>query len=283
MSDPGWTSDIPTVKTSCEAFVDFSGQRGFVMIRFVSLNLFIAIFTILYCVLGLILSLFGASPQRIHFWVAVPWARVILCVCGIRVKATGKENVDPAVPRVYMTNHQSYFDIFALLAHLPVDFKFIMKQELMRIPILGPTMRRAGYIGIERKNPRKAVRSMNEAAKKIREGVSVLIFPEGTRSEDGRLQAFKKGGFNLALRSGCDIVPIAIGNSYRIVPKGSLKIRKGTFSLRVGRPIPVKGYSRREIPLLMERVREAILKQMEESDAHGEAERTGPAGPRLSS
>ncbi len=234
------------------------------MINFIYLNTFIAIFTIICCLWALLLSLFGASGSKIHFLAAVPWAKVILRVCGITVRPKGRERVDPLVPRIYMTNHQSYFDIFALLAYVPVDFKFILKQELMKLPFLGPAMRKAGYIGIERKDPRKAIKSMNEAAEKIRKGSSVVMFPEGTRSIDGRLLPFKKGGFKLAIKSGCDIVPVAISNSYRIVPKGSLKINKGTFHICVGGPIPTKGYDRKSITRLMERVREDMLNQMEE-------------------
>ena len=234
------------------------------MIRFLYLNAFILVFTIIFCLWALWISLFGASGSKVHFLVAVPWAKGILRGCGINVRAKGQENVDPLVPRIYMTNHQSYFDIFALLAHVPVDFKFILKQELMRLPFLGPAMRRAGYIGIERKDPRKAIESMKKAAETIKAGSSVIIFPEGTRSVDGRLLPFKKGGFRLALKSGCDIVPVAISNSYRIVPKGSLKINKGTFHICIGGPIPVKGYDRKSITQLIERVREEMLDQMEE-------------------
>jgi 1-acyl-sn-glycerol-3-phosphate acyltransferase len=161
-----------------------------------------------------------------------------------------------------MTNHQSYFDIFALLANLPVDFKFVLKQELMKIPLLGFSMRRAGYIGIEREDPRKAIQSINKAVEKIKNGASVLIFPEGTRSIDGRIQAFKKGGFNLALRSDCDIVPVTISGSHHIVQKGSLKINKGSFRMHIGKPISVKGYDKRNVTQLMEKVRDAMLSQV---------------------
>jgi len=184
-------------------------------------------------------------------------------VCGIRVNVAGLEHVEPNVPRIYMTNHQSFFDIFALLACLPVHFKFIMKQELMKIPFLGPAMRRAEYIGIERDDPRKALQSMKQAAEKIRSGASVLIFPEGTRSLDGKLQEFKRGGFNLAVKAGCDIVPIGIRDSYRIAPKGSLKIQKGSFDLHIGKPISLKGVGKRDTPQLMEQVRAEMMKQIE--------------------
>ena len=249
------------------------------MIRFLALNAFIAAHTIFFCIWASLLALFGAKGDRIHSFVAVPWAKAILWVCGIRVTAEGAEGVEADIPRIYMTNHQSYFDIFALLARLPVNFKFILKQELMGIPFLGKAMRRAGYIGIVREDPRRAVKSMQDAAEKIRNGASVLIFPEGTRSRDGLLQEFKRGGFNLALRSGCDIVPVTIRNSHKIVPKGSLKINRGSFDIHFGKPIPVKGYSRKNISGLMDRVRAAMLNRMEEEPAgKGPGPRSGSGG-----
>jgi 1-acyl-sn-glycerol-3-phosphate acyltransferase len=245
------------------------------MIRYVSLNAFIGLWSILMCLWGLAISVVDKNGRKVHFHCAVPWARTILRVCGIRVNVQGLENVDPNVPRIYMTNHQSFFDIFALLACLPVNFKFILKQELMKIPFLGPAMKKAGYIGIEREDPRKAVLSMKQAADRIRNGASVVIFPEGTRSSDGRLQEFKRGGFNLAIKAGCDIVPIGIQGSFRVAPKGSLRIRRGSFGLRIGRPVSLSGLGKRDIPLLMERVRTEMVTQMEaqgsETGAKGNA------------
>jgi 1-acyl-sn-glycerol-3-phosphate acyltransferase len=232
------------------------------MFRFIFLNLFIAVLTIVLGTCGIVLALFGASPRVVHFNIAVPWAKVILKVCGVKVSVEGLENIPKEVPTIFMVNHVSYFDIFILLARLPVDFKFIVKQELMRIPILGHAMRRAGYIGIEREDPRKALKSMQEAAERIRNGASVLIFPEGTRSSDGSLQSFKAGGFHLTLKSGCDIVPMTIIGSRDIVPKGSWTINKGSIHLIVGPPISLQGYSRRNMGELMERVRSAMAVHM---------------------
>ncbi len=234
------------------------------MVRFFLLNAFIGVHTIIFCLWGFLISVFDGSGRLVHFYCAVPWAKMILWVCGVKVKVKGLENVERDLPRIYLTNHQSFFDILALLACLPVDFKFVLKQELMKIPILGFTMKRARYIGIDRKDPRKAVKSINRAAGKIKDGASVLIFPEGTRSVDGRLQAFKPGGFHLALKSGCDVVPIAIINSRHIAPKGSLRIKGGTFAMNIGKPIPVKNYSRKDMDQLMARVREAMIIQMNE-------------------
>lgn len=233
------------------------------MIRFIFLNGVIAVVSIFFCLGALLVALFDRRGGRlVHSLISVPWAKVILWVCGVKTQVRGKENLDPGVPRIYLSNHQSYFDIFALLACLPVQFKFVMKAELMRIPLLGPAMRRAGYIGIERDDPRKAIQGMNEAARKARDGASILVFPEGTRSVDGQLQPFKPGGFHLALKSGCDIVPVAISGTRFIVPKGSLRIERGFVQIHIGRPLPVGGYSKREMPRLMEKARETLLTLM---------------------
>jgi len=235
------------------------------MLRFIGLNGLIILHTIVFCLWAALLTLFGCKSRGIHFYVAKPWARVILWLSGVKVSTRGCEDVDGRIPRIYMTNHQSYFDILGLLAYLPVDFKFLLKQELMRIPLFGFAMKRAGYIGIERNDPRKAVKSMQRAAERIRNGASVLIFPEGTRSVDGRLQEFKRGGFKLALKSRCDIVPVVIQGSRHIMPKGSFTIRRGHFTLSVGKPIPIGDYSAKDIGALMARVREEMLKEFEDA------------------
>jgi 1-acyl-sn-glycerol-3-phosphate acyltransferase len=234
------------------------------MIRFLCLNCFIGLYTIIMCLWGVILSFFDRDGSLVHRWCAVPWAKTILFICGVKLDVSGIEDIKKDIPRIYMSNHQSNFDIYALLAGLPVDFKFILKKELMRIPILGTAMKRAGYISIDREDSRKAILSVNIAADRIRNGASVLIFPEGTRSEDGIVGEFKKGGFHLALKSGCDIVPVAIVKSRYIVPKGSLKINKGTIYVKIGKAIPVTDCSKRDMNLIMERVRDAVVGMMNE-------------------
>jgi 1-acyl-sn-glycerol-3-phosphate acyltransferase len=233
------------------------------MVRFALLNAFIALHSILFCLYGLVvLSPFDKGGRRVHFYCGVPWAKVILFVCGVKVNVKGLENVESRIPRIYLTNHQSAFDIFALLSCLPVHFKFVVKQELMKIPLFGATMRSAGYVGIDRDDPRKALKSMHDAAERIKSGASVVIFPEGTRSTDGRIQDFRPGAFHLALKSGYDVVPITINGSYRIMPKRSFRINKGTFVMRIGKPIPLKGYTKKDMGKLMALVRDTMIRQM---------------------
>jgi 1-acyl-sn-glycerol-3-phosphate acyltransferase len=163
-----------------------------------------------------------------------------------------------------MSNHRSWFDILALLSALPVDFKYMMKKELLRIPIFGIAVWRARHISIDRGNPRKALESVQKAVEKIRSGYSVLIFPEGTRSPDGNMQPFKRGGFRLALQAGCDIVPLAVLNSHNIVPKGSMRVNKGVISINIGKPISIGDYSKKDTNKLMARVREAVIANLNE-------------------
>ncbi len=237
------------------------------MFRFVFLNAFIVIHTCIFCLLAIIFSFFDHSKRLVRFYVAMPWARTILWVCGIKVTVKGQERVRDRIPTIFMCNHQSYFDIFALLAYLPADFKFILKQELMRIPLFGIALKRAGYISIKREHPRDAIRSLESLAEKIRTGTSVLVFPEGTRSVDGKLLPFKKGGFQMALKSGCQIVPIAISNSCRIVQKGSFKINKGAFTIHFGDPISLQEYKKKDLAALRDRVKAAISALSEEPPA----------------
>ncbi len=224
------------------------------MIRFIILNIFLVIHTIIFSLLSLILDIFDKKQVNIQRYSAVPWSKIYLRVCGIKIDVHGQKHFNNQRSYIYISNHQSYFDILALLVSLPVDFKFILKQELMQIPIFGAALKKAGYIGIERDNPRQAIKNMKLAANMAKNGISFLVFPEGTRNIEGKLQDFKKGGFKLAIKSNCDIIPITISNSFRIVKKDSLTINRGTIRMDIGKPVPISNYSRANIDDLIERV-----------------------------
>ena len=190
---------------------------------------------------GLIISFFSRTGNLTHI-MAQQWARFTLSCAHTKVKVRGQENILTR-PAIYMSNHSSFFDIFAILGHLNIQFRWIVKKELFRIPLVGLTMRRIGYILIDRGNHQKAIQSMKLAAEKIRSGTSILIFPEGTRSIDGKIQyPFKKGGFYLALESGAPIVPMTVIGSREILPKYGMKVRPGTITLTIGKPIYPDGH-----------------------------------------
>ncbi len=181
-------------------------------------------------------------------------------ISNTKVEVIGTENILRGKPQVFMANHQSDFDILITLAYVPGQFRWIAKKELFAIPVFGQAMKSAGYIEIDRQNHEKAMQSLDLAALRIREGKSVMTFPEGTRSRDGEIKAFKQGTFYLAIQSGVPIVPISIIGSGDIMPKRSLKIKPGKIKLVIDKPIDVKGYTLENRQELIDRVRQIIIK-----------------------
>jgi 1-acyl-sn-glycerol-3-phosphate acyltransferase len=206
-----------------------------------------------------VFSLLGASENSIHK-VARIWATMLLKITNVQVSVLGTEHISTERPQIFMSNHQSDFDIFIVLAYLPVQFRWLAKKELFRIPVFGKAMKKAGYIEIDRQNHERAMQNLAEAARKIREGKSVMSFPEGTRSKDGTIKAFKKGMFHLALQSEVPIVPITIIGAAEIMPRRSLKINPGKITMIIDQPIDVTAYSEDSRQELIERVRSAIMK-----------------------
>lgn len=231
------------------------------MIRWALLWISIAISTVGLSTLTFITFPFDRNGNIIHHY-ARWWAKVQLLASGVRVKVKGLEHLDRERPYIYMPNHQGSYDIFALLSCLPVQFRWIAKKELFAIPILGWAMGAANYISIDRSGRRKALESIERAASKIKAGVSVVIFPEGTRSRDGSIQPFKRGGFTLALKSGVPIIPITINGSRDVMPRDSMRVRPGEIRVSIDRAIQTTPFSLRERNVLMEKVRETIERNL---------------------
>ena len=201
-----------------------------------------------------IISAFSQRGDMPHI-VARYWARFTLLCANVQVEIAGEENL-PDGPAVYMANHVSHFDVFALLGRLNIQFRWTVKKELFSIPLLGLAMRKAGYILIDRSNHEKTLSSLKDAADKIAGGTSIVMFPEGTRSCDGILQyPFKKGGFHLASQFGVPIVPITVIGSRDVLPKHGMKITPGKITLNIGKPIPSGGL---DLASLMEEVYKSI-------------------------
>lgn len=222
---------------------------------FVSLNLVLS--TIILSVIAMFVSLFNKGGEAVHR-IGRFWAKTHLAVSGIDVHTEGLDRLS-GPPYVFMCNHQSALDIYALMTGLPFSFKWIAKRQLFRIPFFGWAISRAGYVSIDRENPREALKAIDEAARKIREGINIIIFPEGTRSAKGELLPFKKGGFRLALRAMVPIVPIGIYGSSALQPKGSFIPRgKGAVYIHIGEPIIIEGMDKSQKTSFMDNMRESI-------------------------
>jgi 1-acyl-sn-glycerol-3-phosphate acyltransferase len=217
--------------------------------------------TVLGCALAITSGLVDHSGDGV-LWLARWWSRGVLGSAGVEVRVRAHATLDPKQPYVVMPNHLSSVDIWSVFVAVPVPLRFIAKKQLGQIPLFGWAMRAGRFIFIDRQNATSARRSIDAAAARIREGRSVVIFPEGTRSPDGRLGAFKKGGFHLAINSGAQIVPVAIRGSREVMPRGSLFIRPGVVEIEIGEPIPTAGLGPGDRGALLTKVRARVAEML---------------------
>jgi 1-acyl-sn-glycerol-3-phosphate acyltransferase len=175
------------------------------------------------------------------------WSKVLLRMLRVKAVAHGVERNDPSVTYIVVANHASYLDIPVLVSTLPIDLAFVFKEELTKVPFWGWSLLFSPHIKIHRSDPRNAIAAIEEAAGEIRSGrASVVIFPEGTRSVDGTLGEFKRGGFMLATRTGVPILPVAIRGSHLLIPRTDWRVRPGTVEIFVGEPIDIDSGITRE-------------------------------------
>lgn len=218
------------------------------------------VLTVFWSTLGILT--WPLSPSgNLYLKYARIWSRWILSLLGIDVAVDGRDRLDPDATYLFMSNHASTFDIFALFVATEHPLRMVAKREIFFIPIFGWSLWMCGFIPIDRSNREGAIESLHEAARRIRDGISVLVFPEGTRSRDGRLLPFKKGGFMLALDAGVPVVPVVVLGTDAIMEAKSLEVRKGTITVRFGEPIPTAdpGVEPGDRDRLMRRVRGAMV------------------------
>jgi 1-acyl-sn-glycerol-3-phosphate acyltransferase len=236
------------------------------MMRSILLAGAVALYTLFFGTLAIVCMIVIPNGDPL-LWMARPWARMIVATCGVRVDVAGRERLLGGRPCVYMSNHQSHFDVLALILALPGQYRILAKRELFYIPIFGWAIWLAGFIPVDRARRDRGIRSIARAAEKVRAGRSILIFAEGTRSADGGLQPLKKGGFHLALQGGAPIVPIAIRGSRAVLPKGGRTVSPGRISIRILDPIETGAHTAERLDLLMGTVREALLAGLAEDPA----------------
>jgi 1-acyl-sn-glycerol-3-phosphate acyltransferase len=215
-------------------------------------------------VLALIFALIDRS-HSLYFILTKIFGYGILTISGIKVKVTGRENLNKNAAYVFASNHLSLFDIPVLQRWVPNNFGFIFKKELAKIPVFGWQLYLGPHIIIDRKNPEKAMRSIGRAKKRLtKKGISILLFPEGTRSKTGEIQSFKRGAFHLAAQVGFAVVPVTIEGTRPLMSKKPFRINPGTVSLHFDKPILPDNLSSRKDELeLMEKVRDIIIKNYE--------------------
>jgi 1-acyl-sn-glycerol-3-phosphate acyltransferase len=218
--------------------------------------------TILHASVATLAGLFRVPNRRggIYDWANNDWARDILSAAGTPVIAEGLEHIPRDRPVLYASNHSSMFDIWALFATLPGSVRFVAKQELFRIPLLGAGMRAAGHIPIHRTAGKRAFAAYDEAAELIRKGnSSPVVFPEGTRSRTGELLPFKNAPFALAIAAQVPIVPVYVHHTFEILPKGGWRLRPRPIRLLVGPPISTVGLGAKDRERLRDEVRAAMV------------------------
>ena len=217
-----------------------------------------AVFTLVTAILTIIWmfepnSKFINSVQRY-------WSRSFFWLMLIPVRVSGKENIKKGQSYVFVSNHQSFCDVFLAYGWLPVVFKFLMKQELRRIPLVGLACQLCGHVYIDRSNPRAAVASIKKVEERLQNGICTVIYPEGTRSANGEVLKFKRGAFMVATHLNLPVVPLSITGCHECMPKGSGYITRHPVHLHIGRPMNLKEYG--DEAAATEAVRQAVIDGM---------------------
>jgi 1-acyl-sn-glycerol-3-phosphate acyltransferase len=202
-------------------------------------------------------------------------ARLSLRLGGVRIEVRGRERIPTGRAVVFMPNHQSYADPPAVFAQLP-PVLVLAKKEFFRVPILGWAMRRRGFIPVDRSNRERAIEAVEAAVKSLKAGNSFLVYPEGTRSPNGRLQSFKQGAFIMAIQAGVPIVPVSISGATRIIPKGSLAVSPGCVRITFHDPVPTDGAAKSDRGAIMTAVQRSIMAGLRTEEWPADAERALP-------
>ena len=223
-----------------------------------------ALSTVFWATVSILGSLISGSGRLQHYCMR-RWSRDNLWLSRARVEIEGLNNVDGSRPQILVANHSGLHDILSLAAYLPIQFRWIAKKSLFRVPFMGWHMRRSGYIAIDRENPRDAAKSIIDASREIQGGVNAVAFPEGTRSRTGSLGGFHSGAFALALRTGVPLVPVTLDGSYRVIAPKTLQVNPGTIiRIKIDHPVNLSSYSKGEKHRLMEDVFQTMSRNLEE-------------------
>jgi 1-acyl-sn-glycerol-3-phosphate acyltransferase len=215
----------------------------------------VSVYTIVLGSASLLSSLFDRRGDFGHKC-ARAWSWLILKTTGVQVEVSGLERLDPSRSYIFVANHQSIYDIPILFASIPLQLRIVAKASLGSIPFLGWHLRRTGHLLVNRKNPGADI--VEKMRRLVSEAHSLIVFPEGTRSVDGRIGRFKKGSFVVAIGAGLPVVPVSVTGSRHVMAKGRLMVRPGSVQVTIHAPIPTAGVGRHDVAAFVERVREVV-------------------------
>ncbi|MCY4594006.1 MAG: lysophospholipid acyltransferase family protein [Bryobacterales bacterium] len=218
------------------------------------------------------------SRGEIQHRIASAWGRTLMAVFLVEMRLSGTERLESGQSYVFASNHFSLIDTPLMFGLMPRPFRILARSGLWKIPFIGWHLKRAGHLPVNRTNPRIAARNIAYAAEKVREGRSILIFPEGGRRRGDTMRRFKTGAAHIANQAGVPIVPVAIAGTSRILPPGSLHLRPGVAEVRIGEPIPTAGANRTSANVLTDRVREAIERLAADPGSCSEHQPNGDTG-----
>lgn len=220
--------------------------------------LFFFLLTIFWGVGSCLASLFDASGNKTHRCLTY-WAKTNLALAGLRVKIEGLERLDPKQTYIFMPNHASFLDILLAFAYIPCNFRMITKEEIFCIPLMGWALKRSRQIPMDRANPRKGLASLEQAFNLLREGISITVFPEGSRTSDGEIKDFKATLFILPIRSGVPVVPVRIDGTFEALKRGSVLLNPVPLKITFHPPIPGGSFTDRDRWLYAKKVQEVLV------------------------
>ena len=238
--------------------------RGSLFTRWRSYFVFVPVAYLCTGVMGSLSLLFSLFDRegRIQHWFAHTWAKMILKILGVQVRLQGLENVDYSRPAVYAANHLSALDIPVLYATLPIQFRILAKKELFAYPFLGWHLQRSGQIAVDQKDARSSLRSLNRAGESLREGMPLVVFPEGGRSPSGELREFMGGAFYSALKAQVPVVPIVITGVRELLPMNSFHALPGEANVVFCHPVSTEGMTPRDMDKLAAAVRTVMEQEL---------------------
>jgi 1-acyl-sn-glycerol-3-phosphate acyltransferase len=203
---------------------------------------------------------------NLAFSISKLWAYIILAASFVRTEIKNKNKILKGKSYIIISNHQSHYDIITLVTTLGIQYRWIIKKEILKLPIFGYALYASRNIFIDRSNTTSAIESINKGFDRLPKGVSVMVFAEGTRSPDGQIHEFKKGGFVTAVRRKIPILPVTINGSRRIMRKGSFALKPGKIQIVVGDPIDTSGYTTDTIQNLIDKTRQTIIANFDPDD-----------------